>query len=227
MYAPRIVLLPMSRSLHPTPSELCVHVLAMYKGWFNSLADVVKRRFASYVKLHLATGTTGEAPPSAAGGRRERPRGSAARLASNGGDTAKPHLRSLSANAGTGTQYGYSGAQCPSGQVRVDSGAGAFCVAESMGGGTTSKMQAPSPHVLGGGGIDRRHRSPDPPPRLVEEWKFGCKNNNQCLFVQTEQRPIAAAAASKPTRAWRPVWISNFKSKVCEYICAALSMCFM
>lgn len=27
------------------------------KGWFNSLAGVVKRRFASYVKLHLANGS--------------------------------------------------------------------------------------------------------------------------------------------------------------------------
>lgn len=123
---------------------LCMRGI-VYKGWFNSLAGVVKRRFASYVKLHLAAG--GEGTSSG----RERPRGSAGRDA-----VIKPHLRSASANAALPQYY--------------NSDAAALNLGGAVGEAATltaaSKIHAPSPHVLSGG-LDRRHRSPDPPPRLV------------------------------------------------------------
>lgn len=121
------------------------------KGWFNSLAGVVKRRFASYVKLHLATGTGEDGPPS---GGRERLRN----VDRNGVEVAKPHFRSASANAAV-SQYGFNHkvSSRPS-----ENGAGLNGPDSS---GVPTKIQAPSPHVLGGGN-DRRHRSPDPPPRF-------------------------------------------------------------
>lgn len=131
-------------------------VVVCTPGWFNSLAGVVKRRFASYVKLHLTPGT-GDGTPSATGGGRERPRGAAR----NGFEIAKPHYRSSSANAAV-SQYGFNAAAARASPRSMENGG-----ADSS--GATSKMQAPSPHVLGGGN-DRRHRSPDPPPRLVERY---------------------------------------------------------
>lgn len=122
-------------------------------GWFNSLAGVVKRRFASYVKLHLAQGTGEGTSTSGSGANRERPRGAIRTISINGVEMAKPHLRSVSANAAV-SHFGYNSAVKPAG-----SSAGG-----ADGSGVISKIQAPSPHVLVGGN-DRRHRSPDPPPR--------------------------------------------------------------
>lgn len=79
-------------------------------GWFNSIAGVVKRRFASYVKLHLTPGD-------------------------NKDNSSKERERFEKHAIATGCS------QLP-----------------------VSMIQPPSPHVLSG--IDRRHRSPDPPPRL-------------------------------------------------------------
>lgn len=141
--------------LHHHPDVCTCYVLVCTTGWFNSLAGVVKRRFSSYVKMHLGAGP-GESgggggtssPPD--GGCRERPRGGGAR---NVTEINKPHYRSVSANAAV-SQYGYNA------MARAADGSG-----------VTSKMQAPSPHVLGGG-TDRRHRSPDPPPRSVVDFLF-------------------------------------------------------
>lgn len=97
-------------------------------GWFNSIAGVVKRRFASYVKLHLAAGATSDS--------------------TNGKDSLQQHRerydKQRTAAASSGGGGGGDCATMPS-QLPL------------------SKMQPPSPHVLSG--IDRRHRSPDPPPR--------------------------------------------------------------
>lgn len=100
-------------------------------GWFNSLAGVVKRRFASYVKLHLATGSE-----ASSNGSRERDRG-----ADRFDKHYQVHHRSQSATSATA----HMAAGSPHAQLAM------------------SKMAPPSPHVLSG--IDRRHRSPDPPPR--------------------------------------------------------------
>ncbi|GAB0092978.1 dual specificity mitogen-activated protein kinase kinase hemipterous [Sergentomyia squamirostris] len=86
-------------------------------GWFNSIAGVVKRRFASYMKLHLASGDRGE---------KER-----GRISSNPSTVHSTPTHSTNP----------------------------FLVQERA----PLPMQPPSPHVLGG--VDRRHRSPDPPPR--------------------------------------------------------------
>lgn len=102
-------------------------------GWFNSLAGVVKRRFASYVKLHLANGGSnggGTTAPIDGGGSNNR--------------FDKHHQRSVSAS-GVPTTAAPPQQYCS--QLPV------------------SKMAPPSPHVLSG--IDRRHRSPDPPPRFA------------------------------------------------------------
>lgn len=99
-----------------------------YLGWFNSIAGVVKRRFASYVKLHL---NTNDKEKESRNIEKER-RGSAnnERLSTN------PFLNSSNGSASTSVagNYGTTGIACPS-----------------------------SPRVLSG--MDRRHRSPDPPPR--------------------------------------------------------------
>lgn len=104
-------------------------------GWFNSLAGVVKRRFASYVKLHLAAGSnhssTGRDKDHHHHHHRDR--------------YDKNHHRSSSAS-GAVMDHGYgSNTSTNTTQLPI------------------SKMHPPSPHVLSG--IDRRHRSPDPPPR--------------------------------------------------------------
>lgn len=85
-------------------------------GWFNSIAGVVKRRFASYVKLHLS-----------AGERETTKDMSDVRLHENTrpGTSTNPFIKQ-------------SSIQQP------------------------SLIHPPSPHLLS----DRRHRSPDPPPRF-------------------------------------------------------------
>lgn len=85
-------------------------------GWFNSIAGVVKRRFASYVKLHLSAG--------------ER-------------ETIKDtnDLSRLNENTRPGTSTN------PFLKQTIQQ---------------PSLIHPPSPHLLS----DRRHRSPDPPPRF-------------------------------------------------------------
>lgn len=87
--------------------SFCDPSFAECSGWFNSIAGVVKRRFASYVKLHITPGDNKD--------NKDRER------------------------------YEKQGIASGCSQMPV------------------SMIQSPSPHVLTG--IDRRHRSPDPPPR--------------------------------------------------------------
>lgn len=84
-------------------------------GWFNSFAGVVKRRFASYVKLNLTSGDKQQDKDTSLNDKRSSP---------------------------IATGYGTSGSQLP----------------------VSSMIYPLSPHVLS---IDRRHRSPDPPPRFL------------------------------------------------------------
>lgn len=111
-------------------------------GWFNSLAGVVKRRFASYVKLHLAAGSNQN---SSSGRDKEHQHNHHHHHHHNHRERFdKNHHRSSSAS-GSVMDHGY-GSGTNTTQLPI-----------------MSKMHPPSPHVLSG--IDRRHRSPDPPPR--------------------------------------------------------------
>lgn len=94
------------------------HPIEIGSGWFNSFTGVVKRRFAKYVKSHLATGE------------KEVPEQKFYRL---------PFL----------DKYRSDKATPPTSSPTSPNG---------------TYIQAPPMHVLSG--IDRRHRSPDPPPRL-------------------------------------------------------------
>lgn len=106
-------------------------------GWFNSLAGIVKRRFASYVKSHLATssgdGSKKDREPPPHYGHPLQP-------------TSPYHFEKLRQIAPTSSSmpssphFGHR-----SQHYEKD------------------RMAAHSPRILNN--IDRRHRSPDPPPR--------------------------------------------------------------
>ncbi|KAL1376240.1 hypothetical protein pipiens_004462 [Culex pipiens pipiens] len=114
-------------------------------GWFTSIADLAKRRFASFVKLNLAT--TGEKRPK------------------------DKHLQNQLLQQQQQQQQMYH--QQPS--FPFGSGNGAtvapvnhygsnpFGVAGSSTGIPSAIPPSAAAHVLGN---DRRHRSPDPPPRF-------------------------------------------------------------
>lgn len=107
-------------------------------GWFNSLAGIVKRRFASYVKSHLAT-TSGD------GSKKNRD-------SSNFGHPMQPtspyHFEKLcqaptSSSMPSSPHFGN--------RAHIDQHY------------DKERMAAQGPRVFSN--IDRRHRSPDPPPR--------------------------------------------------------------
>lgn len=102
-----------------------------HSGWFNSFTGVVKRRFAKYVKSHLASG---DKEPDAV----DQPK--FYRL---------PFLDKYRAEKAAAA----SSATPPTASTTT-----------ILAPGNGSYIQAPSLHVLSG--IDRRHRSPDPPPRF-------------------------------------------------------------
>lgn len=106
------------------------HGITDWIGWFNSIAGVVKRRFASYVKLHLNPSDKEKESRTLERNRRDTTT-NGDRLITN------PFLNGTVANSSAASnQTGTAGIVCPS-----------------------------SPRLLSG--IDRRHRSPDPPPRYV------------------------------------------------------------
>lgn len=109
-------------------------------GWFNSLAGIVKRRFASYVKSHLAT-TSGD------GSKKNRD-------SSNFGHPMQPtspyHFEKLcqaptSSSMPSSPHFGN--------RAHIDQHY------------DKERMAAQGPRVFSN--IDRRHRSPDPPPRWL------------------------------------------------------------
>uniref|UniRef100_A0A1B0CBF3 Uncharacterized protein n=1 Tax=Lutzomyia longipalpis TaxID=7200 RepID=A0A1B0CBF3_LUTLO len=101
-----------------------IHPL-MRLGWFNSIAGVVKRRFASYMKLHLASGERG-------GG---------------GGDRGRHNVNSTPSTTHS---------------TPTHTSTNPFLMQDQRA-PPAVPIQPPSPHILSG--VDRRHRSPDPPPR--------------------------------------------------------------
>jgi mitogen-activated protein kinase kinase 7 len=97
-------------------------------GWFNSFAGVVKRRFATYMKLHLAP--NGDSKDKS---KKDKDKEKVKSLA-----TVSPIHKNFKSNP-----FAQSPSPLPS-QL------------------ANSQPTSGSPLT----GIDRRHRSPDPPPRL-------------------------------------------------------------
>lgn len=119
--------------------------LIIYAGWFNSIASVVKRRFASYVKSHLGDGSNTKKdrdylhygqhqnpmqPSSPYHFEKLRPALQTASVASTSMPSS-PHF----GNRSNADHHHYE----------------------------RERLSALSPRMLNN--VDRRHRSPDPPPR--------------------------------------------------------------
>lgn len=159
-------------------------------GWFNSLAGVVKRRFASYVKLHLANGGSksgsGAAPTnnsstSTATANKSGDSGAttATAMANARSDRAEPrlnHFRSASAStaaAPTGSStigayqnlyHHHQQQQQPNPyhyQPHVAMDHDALMYAKCAKPANNASPNALQHHQLN----HQRHRSPDPPPR--------------------------------------------------------------
>lgn len=121
------------------PRVAC-YSFALHIGWFNSLAGIVKRRFASYVKSHLATS-------SGDGSKKDRDQ---PHYGHPMHPTSPYHFEKLRQVAPTSSSMPSS----PhfGNRAHIDHY-------------DKERMAAHSPRVLSN--MDRRHRSPDPPPRLV------------------------------------------------------------
>ncbi|KAH8400300.1 hypothetical protein KR215_009989 [Drosophila sulfurigaster] len=160
------------------------HVYA--SSWFNTLAGAMKRQFATYVKTQLnSTATSPLAPNPTQSQSQPQPQPPAYRSLLNNGTTtggksyyyrtlsaassSSSHNTSQSTSPTTEPLTGVSGCGATSGFLRryASSGAGVGCGGGGGGGhgggGGGSMSTPPSPHLLAG--LDRRHRSPDPPPR--------------------------------------------------------------
>ncbi|KAH8367525.1 hypothetical protein KR200_006923 [Drosophila serrata] len=139
-------------------------------GWFHTLAGAMKRQFATYVKTQLnstASLDQQEQEPAGGGGGHQHqphplqpPQPPAYRsIVNNGGNSKSYYYRTLSAASSSSNT---SQSTSPTTEPLPGGGGG--------GGGTSSFLRRyassstpPSPHILAG--LDRRHRSPDPPPR--------------------------------------------------------------
>lgn len=128
---------------YSTTTQLCRFCIAKNwivppLGWFNSLAGIVKRRFASYVKSHLAT-------PSGDVSKKDCD-------ATNCGHPTHPtspyHFEKLRQTSAT-TSSSMPSSPYFGNRTQVDQYY------------EKDRMAAHSPV----NNIDRRHRSPDPPPR--------------------------------------------------------------
>ncbi|KAH8245425.1 hypothetical protein KR032_009997 [Drosophila birchii] len=141
-------------------------------GWFHTLAGAMKRQFATYVKTQLnSTASLEQQEQEPAGGGHQNqahplqpPQPPAYRsIVNNGGNSKSYYYRTLSAASSSSNT---SQSTSPTTEPLPGGGGG--------GGGSTggtssflrryaSSSTPPSPHILAG--LDRRHRSPDPPPR--------------------------------------------------------------
>ncbi|XP_053661222.1 dual specificity mitogen-activated protein kinase kinase hemipterous-like [Anopheles marshallii] len=134
-------------------------------GWFNSFADI-KRKFASFVKLNInnnGTGTSGVGTggTTTIGDKRTLKE---KHLQQQQQQQQQQHHLQLHQPQLYGTNPFDMSATA--GSAGIIYGAGAF-----PGASATSVVQPPSAippmaHVLNSPATDRRHRSPDPPPRL-------------------------------------------------------------
>ncbi|KAH8293346.1 hypothetical protein KR018_007673 [Drosophila ironensis] len=151
-------------------------------GWFNTLAGVMKRQFATYVKPQLNSTATSPVAATAASSSMDSeavtspPQPPAYRSILNNGHSASVghgaksyYYRTLSAaSSSSNTSQSTSPTTEPlpgtGGGSNSATGTGTFLRRGLAFGGTGGSMSTPpSPHILAG--LDRRHRSPDPPPR--------------------------------------------------------------
>lgn len=111
--------------------------IGLYPGWFNSIASVVKRRFASYVKSHLGDG-----------GNNKKDRENYVQHPMQ--PTSPYHFEKLRTQFPT-TSASASMPSSPHFGNRAEQHY------------ERERLTAMSPRLLNN--VDRRHRSPDPPPR--------------------------------------------------------------
>lgn len=126
-------------------------------GWFNSLAGIVKRRFASYVKSHLATSS---------------------------GDSSKKDRDHYGHPLQPTSPYHFDKLRQGAPTSSSTPSSPHFGNRSQFDHYEKERMAAHSPRVLNN--VDRRHRSPDPPPRLVSFFLFTW--NGRSFYVDFEIR---------------------------------------
>ncbi|EDX17782.1 GD15909 [Drosophila simulans] len=131
-------------------------------GWFNTLAGAMKRQFATYVKTQL--NSTATSPVASSMDRDQEPvhpQPPAYRSVVNNGSGGKSYYyRTLSAASSSSNT---SQSTSPTTEPLPGGGTSSFLRRYASSGPGGSISTPPSPHILAG--LDRRHRSPDPPPR--------------------------------------------------------------
>ncbi|XP_054728627.1 dual specificity mitogen-activated protein kinase kinase hemipterous-like [Anastrepha obliqua] len=149
-------------------------------GWFNTLAGAMKRQFASYVKLQLHSAAS---PPTSRVVSQQEGQGCESGLPMSA-QPSKPTLayyRTLSAGSSSNTSNSTSPTEAQpkaSGLAAASAGSNANTGSdfyEGTSGFLRRYAAAGASGMTGGGcgssnahlltGLDRRHRSPDPPPR--------------------------------------------------------------
>uniref|UniRef100_A0A0A1XPB6 Dual specificity mitogen-activated protein kinase kinase hemipterous n=1 Tax=Zeugodacus cucurbitae TaxID=28588 RepID=A0A0A1XPB6_ZEUCU len=136
-------------------------------GWFNTLAGAMKRQFASYVKLQLHSAGS----PSTSGAANQHDGvgyESALPPSAQPGKPTLAYYRTLSAGSSSNTSNSTSPteAQPKPGQTAGSDfydGTSGFLRRYAAAGASGMVSGSSNAHLLTG--LDRRHRSPDPPPR--------------------------------------------------------------
>ncbi|EDW48969.1 dual specificity mitogen-activated protein kinase kinase hemipterous isoform X1 [Drosophila sechellia] len=131
-------------------------------GWFNTLAGAMKRQFATYVKTQSnSTATSLVASSMDRDQEPVHPQPPAYRSVVNNGSGGKSYYyRTLSAASSSSNT---SQSTSPTTEPLPGGGTSSFLRRYASSGPGGSISTPPSPHILAG--LDRRHRSPDPPPR--------------------------------------------------------------
>lgn len=162
------------------------------KGWFNSIAGVVRRQFASYIRLNLAKneneGEENSLPPSNISRQNNEKKYNFLRY-DNSNNVFRTTINSTSTTTTTNTtstdtqsqlqQHGASHLNVSENKTRqyplplqpLSSASASISTSSSSASGGPSTVATAACATQNGQehqlkGIDRRHRSPDPPPRL-------------------------------------------------------------
>ncbi|XP_014093137.2 dual specificity mitogen-activated protein kinase kinase hemipterous [Bactrocera oleae] len=136
-------------------------------GWFNTLAGAMKRQFASYVKLQLHSAGS----PSTSGAANQHESIGYESGLPPSAQPAKPTLayyRTLSAGSSSNTSNSTSPTEAQPKTAQTASsdfydGTSGFLRRYAAAGASGMTSGTSNTHLLTG--LDRRHRSPDPPPR--------------------------------------------------------------
>ncbi|XP_037935397.1 dual specificity mitogen-activated protein kinase kinase hemipterous-like isoform X2 [Teleopsis dalmanni] len=127
------------------------------QGWFNSITGAMKRQFASYVKLNLNSSAANSSTVDV-------------NKTSANSKSSLPYYRTTSAGSSSNTSNSTSPTDVPKtnignidfqdgGNIGTSSFLRRYAAGVSSGMGSSTNNS----HILTG--LDRRHRSPDPPPR--------------------------------------------------------------